>query len=111
VNDTKRSIAETLGSPRLWAPELLRRALMATVVGLPLLYLGDYISLRYGLPPRDTFDVVKVEQYYAVPRKDGRLEYYTDDPVDQRCVRSLFPHMGLSPCWYLRRGSEKRTNL
>ena len=91
--------------------EILRRLLVGVVVGLPIVYLGDLLSLKLHLPPRDTFGVVKVESYLAVPRKDGRLEYYPDAPVDQKCVQSLFPHLGYSPCWFVRRTSERQTNL
>lgn len=107
MNETR----QTTGSLKAWSLEILRRVLVTIVIALPVSYVGDYVSLRFGLPPRDPYDVVKVEQYYTVPRKDGRLEYYSDDPIDQKCVRSLFPHMGLNPCWYVRRGREKPTNL
>jgi hypothetical protein len=91
--------------------EFLRRGLIAIVIGLPAAYLLDYVSLRFGLPPRPTFDVVEVDRYYTVPRKDGKLEYYPGDPVEQKCVRSLFPHMGQSPCWFVRRSRDVRVNL
>jgi hypothetical protein len=91
--------------------EMLRRLLIGVVVALLALYVGDLFSLELHIPRRDTFGVVKVDSYTTVPRKDGRLEYYTDAPVDQKCVRSLFPHMGYLPCWYVQRTSERRTNL
>ena len=43
--------------------------------------------------------------------KDGRTEFMLDDPFDQACVRSLFPHFGDSPCWYLERERNKRKNI
>jgi hypothetical protein len=90
--------------------DLLRRALMVCVIGIPVAYALDYLSLRLGIPHRETFGVVQVERYYTVPRKDGKLEYYADDPVPQKCVRSLFPQMGFSPCWALKRAKNQRVD-
>jgi hypothetical protein len=46
-----------------------------------------------------------------VQQKDGKTEYEEGDPETQTCVNSLFPHLGYSPCWYLRRHKLLQVNL
>lgn len=91
-------------------PALQRTALILLAVAA-LVYAGDYLSLRFQIPNRPQFGTVHLQPYLAVPRKDGRIEYMLDDPVDQPCVHSLFPHLGDSPCWYLERQKNKRVNM
>ncbi len=43
----------------------------------------------------------------SFPMKDGKTMYVPGDPEDQPCVRSLFPHFGDKPCWYLKRQRNK----
>ena len=92
--------------PRL--ATLLLRAIAAFAAIVVVLYLADYLILRMRSSPTST---VTVRPYLSVPRKDGRLEFLFQDPRDESCVNSLFPHLGLTPCWYLQRHSERRINL
>jgi hypothetical protein len=93
-------------------PVLLWRLLLALGVALAVVYSADYALLRYRVSANKTaFDTVTVKPYYAVPRKDNKLEYLPDDPQDQTCVNSLFPHLGDTPCWYLRTHTKQRINL
>lgn len=89
------------------------RNLLLVIAGLAALaYFGDYVSLRFQIPNhRPQFGSVHLQPYLAVPRKDGKTEFMLDDPVDQPCVYSLFPHFGDTPCWYLQRNRSKRENL
>jgi hypothetical protein len=88
------------------------RIVLPAAAGLvALIYVGDYLSLTFQIPKRAQFGTVRMQPYLAVPRKDGRTEFLLDDPFDQTCVRSLFPHFGESPCWYLERERRKRKNL
>jgi hypothetical protein len=88
------------------------RLLEVVLLLLVLLYAGDYVSVRYGIPNhRNPFGVIRVDQYYAVPLKNGRIEYMLADPIDQTCVNSLFPHLGYVPCWYLSRHRQKRIDV
>jgi hypothetical protein len=89
----------------------IERVLLGATAAALLLYFGDWASLRYHIPSRDTFDVVKVDTYFTVPRKDGRDEYYPGSEQDQKCVRSIFPHFGYDPCWLVRRQKEKHVSL
>ena len=94
----------------------MKRAALLSGLSLAVLlasvWVCDYAVVRYRiLKSRNPFGVVKVERYYAVHRKDGRVEFLFQDPEDQACVHSLFPHAGYTPCWYLNRHSEKRIDV
>lgn len=90
----------------------LRRAVATLVFTAAVLYACDYALLRYKIARNQTpFGTVTVRLYYAVPRKDHKVEFLFADPEDDTCVNSLFPHMGDSPCWYLSRNKEKRVDM
>ena len=75
-------------------------------------YAGDYLSVRYRIPKdRDPFSTVTIQPYYAIHQKNGRTEYDFAPPESQVCIRSLFPHFGYSPCWYVKRHTEKRIDI
>lgn len=86
---------------------------MSVVVLAAVIYAGDYVALRLRATyPRlgKAFGAVQMERLYAIPLKNGSTEYELDaqqPEVTVDCVHSLFPHMGHSPCWYLRRNSQK----
>ena len=78
---------------------------------LALLFAGDYISIAYRIPPgREQFGSVQVQTLLAVPQKDRKTEYIADPPQVQQCVNSLFPQLGLTPCWYLSRHATQQVN-
>ncbi len=83
-------------------------------IGLALLtlvaasYLVDLLALHFNHNPTGT---VTVRSYYAVPRNDKREELMFNDPEEDTCVNSLFPHRQTPPCWYLRRHTQKRISL
>jgi hypothetical protein len=89
------------------------------LLALAGLYAGDYLSARYRIPGnRQTLGTVQVQTSYAVRLKDGRTEYILGDSGPETCVRSLFPQLGYTPCWYLSRHPKRsievgrvRTNL
>ena len=84
------------------------RVLAALVVAASTFYLADLIAWYFRKNPTGT---VTVHPYTAVPRKDKREEYLFDDPQDRTCVNSLLPHQRMTPCWYLRRHPEIRSDL
>ena len=86
---------------------------LAGIVALTCLaYLTDFVILRWKFKNKgDVFATVKISPYYAVPRKDHKVEFMFQDPVDETCVNSLFPHGGNTPCWYLRKHRERRVDL
>jgi len=88
------------------------RAARIALLGLAGVYGGDYVSARYRIPGnRQTLGSVQVETLYAVRLKGGRIEYSAGGVETQTCVRSLFPHMGYTPCWYLSRHTKKRIEV
>lgn len=91
---------------------ILLRALGLLVIFFVLVYAGDYLSVRYRIPhQREPFGSVAIQPYYAIHEKNGKTEYDFAPPETQPCVRSLFPHFGYSPCWYVQRHTEKRIDI
>ena len=88
------------------------RLLIAVFALTTLIYGGD--SLWAGYRARrsgDAFGSVSVTPVYVIHEKNGKTEYQFAQPQDQPCVRSLFPHFGYSPCWYVSRHTEKRIEI
>ena len=90
---------------------LIRGSLfLAGLVGL--LFAGDYVVLRYrAATGKHAFGTAPIRPYYAVRLKSGKTEFLFQDPRVETCVNSLFPHSGKTPCWYVRRHPEKRTQI
>ena len=92
---------------------IVKRAVIALIVLVALVYAGDYTRVRWKMAyPKlgDAFGTVKMERLYAIPQKNGKIEYEFDalqPEVLTPCVHALFPHMGNTPCWYLQRNSQK----
>jgi hypothetical protein len=92
--------------------KILQNAALAAAACLVLLYAGDYASVRFRIPKsREPLGTVLVQPYYAVPLKDGKTELMFLKPENQTCVNSIFPHLGYSPCWYVRRHRDQRTDI
>ena len=68
---------------------IAKRALAGGALLLGLLYAGDYLFVRYRM---------------AYPTAGAA---FGNVVIERPCVHSLFPHLGLSPCWYLKRNSQK----
>jgi hypothetical protein len=79
---------------------------------LVIAYGADYCVFRYRLATKhQPFGSVTVQHYYSVAHKDGKTELFFDPPLPMPCAHSLFPHSGVSPCWYLRRHAEQMTSM
>lgn len=88
------------------------RLLVAVWVMAAVVYGSDWICLRYRSWKRgDAFGNVTVSPVYVIHEKNGKTEYQFAPPQDQVCVRSVFPHFGYSPCWYVRRHPEKQIEI
>lgn len=75
-------------------------------------YLVDYAVLEIRIhSDGNAFGSMTLRRYYAVPLKNGKIEFLSADPIDQTCVHSLFPHLGDPPCWYLVRHPEQRIDM
>ena len=92
---------------------IVKRGVIALIVFVALVYAGDYMRVRWRMAhPKsgDAFGTVQMERLYAIPQKNGKIEYEFDavqPEVTTPCVHALFPHMGETPCWYLQRNSQK----
>jgi len=96
--------------------QIIKRALLFGFISLAVLLLilfaGDYARIRYRMAAHNhPFDSLTVRPYYAVRLKSGKTEFMFQDPVSETCLNSLFPHFGMTPCWYARRHLEKRTDM
>ncbi len=90
---------------------LLARSLLIAGALVLLTYLGDFISIAYRIPNgREQFGSIEVQKLLAVPQKDRKIEYIADPPQAQQCVHSLFPQLGLAPCWYLASHANQQIN-
>jgi len=76
-------------------------AFLALVI---LAYISEDVWLRWNIHSgRQAFDSITVTRYYAIHKKNGKVEYDSDAPVAETCVNAGFPHFGMKPCWYLKR--------
>ena len=86
--------------------------LLAFVTLVCLTYLTDLVVLKWRFSQKkNATQIVVINPYYAVPRKDHKTEFLSSDPKEETCVNSLFPHSGASPCWYLTRHRDRRIDL
>lgn len=91
---------------------LVNRIALITIGVLALVYVGDYAAVRVPIPKgRAAYSTVVVRPYYNVGLKSGKSDLYFLEPQKQTCVNSLFPHLGYTPCWYLRKHTHPRIDM
>jgi hypothetical protein len=104
-----------LQSEKLMWPKLRKiTAIIASIAAVlaAMVYAGDYAVFRFRVATnRNPYGSVTVDRVYAVPQKNGKTEFLFDPPAPQTCVHALFPHQGYSPCWYLSKHTEQRTDM
>ncbi len=88
----------------------LPRIIGGVILGVILLYAVDYAMLHFRVARNQGYDSVQVDIVYQIPQKGNKAEYVAADPQAQTCVRSIFPHLGFQPCWYLRRHQQQQIN-
>ena len=81
------------------------------VVALAALYGGDWLVYRYRAAHGTAIDSVKVNQFVAVPLKNGKDEFDYVGSQQVGCVRALFPWSGDEPCWWVRRHAEEQEKI
>lgn len=86
-----------------------KRIVGSILFALAVLYAADYLYARAR--GGNALATVQVQPYYAVPLKDGKTEYMMLQPETQTCVKSIAPHFGYTPCWYLEGHKQQRTNM
>jgi hypothetical protein len=79
----------------------LQKLILGLLGFLAALYLGDYAQLKM----RGANGTSVIPITLGTPMKDGRVQIFTGDNQTETCVKSLFPHMGFSPCWYVKQNS------
>lgn len=73
------------------------------VCALIVLYIADYAVLRIRVARHGSAPALStVTILYAAKLKDNKLNIFFDQPTKETCVRSIFPALGYTPCWYLR---------
>jgi hypothetical protein len=90
----------------------MKRTAIIVAVCLGLLYLGDFLWVRLRVHyPAAGAAFGSVDVYYGTPLKNGKEEFFFGQSDKQTCVKSLFPQMGYSPCWYASKRTMKSVRL
>ena len=94
---------------------IIRNAPMAAVISLCalfiILYAGDYAALRIRIArggPNSALSTVTI--LYAASINGDKLSVFSGQPETQTCVRSIFPQLSYTPCWYARRHAFRVVN-
>jgi hypothetical protein len=80
----------------------MRLVLKCTPALLLILYGADWAALRIRVARGDGLGSIQVRHFVSTPLKGNREEFDFVDSAEQPCVRSTFPHQGLSPCWWVQ---------
>ena len=91
---------------------LLLRTGMAVVSLLLLVGLGDLatFAIRKALH-QNVYDTVVVDVVNVIPQKGNKAEYVPQGTQTVSCVRSVLPHDGQHPCWYVRRNAVQEVKF
>jgi hypothetical protein len=93
--------------PVLVISEVVKRILLVLVLLVAVVYLGDYLRLRYRMATnRDAFGSVTRDVFYSVKLKNGKTEFSYGGQQDFECPNSLLPEYWEKPCWLARRQKE-----
>jgi len=86
--------------------------LVGILAALSVTYVGDYAILRYRIATNNhPTDQVTIKPYFAIQMKNKNTEFEFQQPYVETCANSLFPHMGMQPCWYEKKHTERRTDV
>jgi hypothetical protein len=93
-----------------------KRSLVALVLLMCAAFIADYLQLRYRIQGNhQPYGTVTLQITYAISEKAGegarKTEFASGGTEDRTCANSLFPQLGLSPCWYLRRHTQKQVDM
>ncbi len=77
-----------------------------------LAYVIDWSLWRHNVATGgNAYENLTVQYYYAIQEKNGKTEYDYQPPQIETCTRTLFPHAGHEPCWYVRKHTEKAIRI
>lgn len=82
-------------------------ALLWLLAAVLLLWLGDWAVWRIRVHNGGGYDTVQVSQILLTPLKNHRMKADEQSTTSQSCTRSIFPHAGENPCWWLRRHADE----
>jgi hypothetical protein len=88
---------------------ILKRVAIAALAAIALVYVGDTLSVWHRMSKHiadDPLTTLTTQPIIEISHKDGRAEIVLGQAQTQTCVRSLFPHSGYSPCWYVARQNQ-----
>jgi hypothetical protein len=85
-----------------------KKVLIAVIASGGLLYAFDDIYARIR---KDQLATVQVSHMYKMKNRWNETEYSVGGQENQKCIYSLFPHFGYSPCWYLKGHSMYYINI
>ncbi len=97
-------LTDGLGSPQ----RLIKLISTALIAALAISYAGDYLWFRVRMihaTATDPVESFKTLRVLAIPEKGGKTSYEIDQLNPEHtitCTHTLFPHMGSSPCWYVK---------
>jgi hypothetical protein len=87
----------------------VKRAVLIVLSALVVVYAIDYALLRHKMVnPAQTVAYGTITSFYGTATKGGKMEIFTDQPLTETCVHSLFPHSGYRACWYVSKGGVKQ---
>jgi hypothetical protein len=105
-------MAATSGSPGI-----VRNILVVLIALVLVVYFADFAwyELRSYVPKLGPANgTVHRIRLLAIPTKGNKIEYEIDavrPEEDAPCSRSLFPHGGNPPCWYLSRHANEPISM
>ncbi len=80
-------------------------------LGLFLFSLEE-VALRLRVPPfRDSLGQIQVHRLYVLKKARNKVDILPAEWEPQSCVRAVFPHRGLTPCWWLARHTEQQIEM
>ncbi|MGA7168715.1 MAG: hypothetical protein WB384_16820 [Candidatus Sulfotelmatobacter sp.] len=83
------------------------RVLMVAIVLFIILYVGDWLALRFRVARGTAFGTVEVHQFLATSLKGSKTEYDLVGTFQEACSRSIFPQHGKPACWWLERHNSQ----
>lgn len=89
----------------------MKRIFIIVLMVFAVLYAGDFLSLHLRIPKRDMLGSVTIHTYYAVKLKSGKTEYDYAGDHNLDCANSLFPQLGVKPCWYVSRHTTEQITI
>jgi len=87
--------------------EISRRAAATLLILAAGAIVSDYAVFRWRQHQGAVTGSVTVRSFLATPLKNGRDELDYLGETNEPCVRSLLPHLHMTPCWWLQRHKDQ----